>query len=53
MDDYDTFNALMRRYGVIDLVFIDREFGLTRYREYSDGGWLQGYRVEPVLYWGA
>ena len=49
----EVFDALMRRYGVADIIYFDREFGLTRYREYFDGGWLQGYRVEPVIYWGA
>lgn len=47
------FDDLMAKYGVVDCVVWLGERGWHRYREYYDGGWLEGYRSEPVEYWGA
>ncbi len=36
-------------YGKYD----DGETGYYRWQCYHDGAWLEGYRLEPVIYWGA
>ena len=53
------FDLLMERYGVFDhTIYINDKLsglyaGWYRYRHYHDGGWLEGYDLEPVMYWGA
>jgi len=47
-----TFNMLFARFGVYDYCdYIGNT--LFRCRCYHDGGWLEGYDIEPVIYWGA
>ena len=53
----------MQKYGIFDYVVFIRDFGrykITnwdsgwyRWRGYHDGGWLEGYAIDPVIYWGA
>lgn len=50
----DAFDALMAVYGYADdCQWSEQDHGYIRRRAYYDGGWIQGYRVEPVTYWGA
>jgi len=46
------FDLLMKRCGWMDSV-ICVAGGAWRLRAYHDGGWLEGYKTEPVIYWGA
>ena len=47
-----TFDLLMEKYGWYDYCdYIEKT--LFRFRAYHDGGWLEGYDIEPVIYWGA
>lgn len=47
------FDALMERYALWDYcVWVDG-FGFLRDRCYHDGGWLEGYALDPIIYWGA
>jgi hypothetical protein len=61
-----TFEKFFARYGVYDYCVYIRDYGdygrhkITnwdsgwyRQRCYHDGGWLEGYDIEPVIYWGA
>jgi hypothetical protein len=48
VSEADLFDDLMERYGRFDYVI-----GQFRWRGYHDGGWLEGYDIEPVIYWGA
>ena len=51
--------AMFDKYGIWDYtVFIEGKHfkqyrGWYRFRCYHDGGWLEGYDLEPVVYWGA
>ena len=46
------FEAMMKSFRQLDIA-ICLSFGVIRYRIYHDGAWLEGYRIEPVIYWGA
>ncbi len=46
------FDALMKSYGLIDYVICARG-GAVWFRKYDDGGWLEGYSIDAVIYWGA
>lgn len=58
-----TFEKFFARYGVYDYCVYIRDYGRYKitnwdsgwYRQrcYHDGGWLEGYDIEPVIYWGA
>ena len=53
LNDFDLFFA---KYGIWDYTLWRRVPGYEgywRYRCYHDGGWLEGYNLEPVIYWGA
>ncbi len=43
----------MGAYGLWDYATWDERYGYVRFRCYNDGSWLEGYDVEPVIYWGA
>ena len=53
------FGLFFAKYGVWDYTkymygnYDDGETGYYRWQCYHDGGWLEGYRLEPVIYWGA
>lgn len=51
------FDLFFAKYGVCDYLIygndINNNKGWYRYRVYHDGGWLEGYDIEPVIYWGA
>lgn len=59
MTQEETFDALMARYGRFDnVIYINHKLsglytGWYRFRCYHDGGWLEGYDLQPVIYWGA
>lgn len=52
-----TFDALCAKYGQWDYCVWAYskigDLGWHRYRCYSDGAWMEGHWVEPVIYWGA
>lgn len=48
----ETFDALMKAYGWLDIAGCIQGAAF-RLRAYHDGGWLEGYKVDPVVYWGA
>ena len=53
-DDHELlFNALMLKFGVMDYVIWTPAFDYVRVRSYNDGAWLEGYRMDPVMYFGA
>lgn len=52
MTDERTFNLLMEAYGWRDIVLCVQGAAF-RLRAYHDGGWLEGYQTDPVIYWGA
>ena len=46
--------AMFDKYGIWDyVVWVNDCDYYIRYRCYHDGGWLEGYDLEPVIYWGA
>ena len=49
--------AMFDKYGIWDYVIYANDLygnlGYYRFRCYHDGGWLEGYDMEPVIYWGA
>ena len=46
------FEMAFAKYGWYDYCdYIGKT--LFRFRAYHDGGWLEGYDIEPVIYWGA
>jgi len=47
------FELLMREFGMFDYTYWRSDIGLVRSRGYYDGGWLEGRRVDLVVYWGA
>ena len=51
------FEALMAKFGQYDYCVWRMEIGggtgLFRFRCYHDGGWLEGYATDYVIYWGA
>jgi len=47
------FNVFFDKYGIWDYTMFSETWGFIRYRYYNDGAWLEGYNVEPVVYWGA
>jgi len=52
-DDAD-FAYLMERYGYLDyVVWVDHYKHYMRFRGYREGGWLEGYQSDFVIYWGA
>lgn len=53
-----TFDKFFARFGQEDFVvwgfnIACRTCGYHRVRCYHDGDWLEGYDIEPVIYWGA
>lgn len=54
-----SFDALFEAYPCFDYVIWsyfrseNHSLGWYRYRCYHDGAWLEGYDVQPVIYWGA
>jgi hypothetical protein len=46
---FPCFDYVKYMYGKHD----DAYTGYYRWRCYHDGGWLEGYDIEPVVYWGA
>jgi hypothetical protein len=50
--DREIFEILMAHYGFRDVVLC-LQGAAFRFRAYHDGGWLEGYRTDPVIYWGA
>ena len=48
-DAYGIWDYVVYKYGRYD----DNDTGYYRSRAYYDGGWLEGYDLEPVVYWGA
>lgn len=47
-----TFDKFFARFGVYDYCdYIGNT--LFRFRAYHDGAWLEGYDIDPVIYWGA
>lgn len=53
------FDTLMEMYGIFDIaIHLDNRLsglysGYYRYRRYNDGNRLEGYDLEPVIYWSA
>ena len=49
--------ALFDKYGIWDYTVYANDLygnlGWYRFRCYHNGGWLEGYDFEPVIYWGA
>lgn len=58
-EDDRIFNLLMEKYGIFDYTkyLYDRsdgsDTGYYRWAGYHDGAWLEGYYLQPVIYWGA
>jgi hypothetical protein len=52
-EDNGAFDALMRAFGFRDHVEYDPWEGFYRYEHYTDGAWLEGIRITPVVYWAA
>jgi hypothetical protein len=48
-----TFDLLMESYGYRNYVVFSERWGFVQILGYHDGGWLEGYDVRPVIYWGA
>jgi hypothetical protein len=48
-----TFDLLMASYGYRNYVVFSERWGFVQILGYHDGGWLEGYDVRPVIYWGA
>jgi len=47
------FELMMKKFGIFDYTYWRTDFGLVRTRGYFDGGWINGNRVDLVVYWGA
>lgn len=60
-DEDRVFNLMMKKYGMWDYTKFmygkkglkDEDTGYYRWAAYHDGGWLEGYYLQPVIYWGA
>ena len=51
MDEH--FDLFFYKYGIWDYTLYSETWGWCRYRCYHDGGWLEGYNLQPIVYWGA
>jgi hypothetical protein len=50
----DQFDRFMERFGVEDFVWWYSGEGFWfRRRHYSDGAWLEGFRCDPIVFWGS
>lgn len=55
---HDHFDLFFAKFGIWDyciwaMLLDNKEWGWYRFRCYHDGAWLEGYDLEPVIYWGA
>lgn len=50
----EEFDLIFARCGIWDYAVWVYDYNYyVRYRAYHDGGWLEGYDIQPVMYWGA
>ena len=50
----EVFDAMMKLYGIFDYAVWVYDYNYyVRYRGYHDGAWLEGYKIDPINYWGA